>query len=306
VAEASTDEDVVSMDELEAAEASFDDVLVASASNLRSVKRASDEHTVVGAITSAMRVAEAEPIAITSSGGTAQDNPSKSDSHTDSLLFDSSPSTRHYIRRARRGSIVSIDSERTISATLMVPTPSSPLLESGGIAPTPTVKAAVVFAAATVQKDETVLAVAEETSGSEEVHVHISDIPKGNIVEDTPVDEHLVVDIDFGTGVTQIGCTEAAASENPILVDVTLGSDIPVMEGTFAQDPVDDISMENMADTHDSYDAVLASTREHVVGTQIADFEITAPAATHMSPTRTGNWLLISTLLFFCLMAWIS
>jgi hypothetical protein len=40
-----------------------------------------------------VRATEAEPIAITSSGGTAQDDPSKSDSRTDPLLFDSSPST---------------------------------------------------------------------------------------------------------------------------------------------------------------------------------------------------------------------
>jgi hypothetical protein len=70
-----------------------------------------------------VRATEAEPIAITSSGGTAQDDPSKSDNRTDPSLFDSSPSTRHYVRRAWRGSIISTDSERTISATPMVPTP---------------------------------------------------------------------------------------------------------------------------------------------------------------------------------------
>ena len=201
---------------------------------------------------------------------------------------------------------MSTDSEKTILATPMVPTPSSPLPESGGITPTPTVIAAVVSAAATIQEDETVPTAAKETPGSEEVPVHISNIPKGNIVEDTPIDEHLVVDTDFGTGVTQIGCAEAAASENPVLVDVTLGSDILVMEGTFAQDPTDNISIENMADTHDSYNVVLAGTGENVVGTQTVNLEVTAPAATHMSPTRTGNWLLISTLLFFCMTAWIS
>uniref|UniRef100_A0A2N9ETN5 Aminotransferase-like plant mobile domain-containing protein n=1 Tax=Fagus sylvatica TaxID=28930 RepID=A0A2N9ETN5_FAGSY len=209
VAEASTDEDAVSMDELEAVEASFDDVPVASASNPRFVERAIDEHTAVGAVTSAVRAAETVPIIITSS--------------------------------------VSTDSEKTISATPMVPTPSSPLPESGGIAPTPTVIAAVVSAAATIQEDETVPTAAKETPG------------------------------------------QIAASENPVLVDVTLGSDILVMEGTFAQDPTDNISMENMADTHDSYDAVLAGTEENVVGTQIADLEVTAPAATHMSPTRTAG-----------------
>ena len=161
MAEAGTDEDAVSMDELEVAEASYDDVPIVSASNPRSVERTLTKHTTVEVVTSAVRAAEVEPIAITSSGGTAQDNPSRSDSRTDPLLFDSSPSTRHYIRRARRGSIVSTDSERTISATPTVPTPSSLFPESGGIAPTPTIIAAVVSATATVQEDETVSAAAE-------------------------------------------------------------------------------------------------------------------------------------------------
>jgi hypothetical protein len=115
-----------------------------------------------------------------------------------------------------------------------------------------------------------------------------------------------VVDTDFGTSVTQTGCAEATASENPVLADVLPGRDIPVMERTFAQDLADDISMEDMAETHDSYDAVFAGIEDHVAGTQAADLEVTALAATHMSPTKIGNWLFISTLLFFCLMAWIS
>ena len=164
----------------------------------------------------------------------------------------------------------------------------------------------MVFAATTIQEDEILPTVVEETPGSEEVPMHISDILEGNVVEDTPVDENLFVGTDFGIGVTQTECAEAAASENPVLADVLPSSDIPVMEGTFAQDPADDVSMEDMADTHDSYDAVLAGTGDHVVDTQAADLEVTPPAATHMSPTKTGNWLLISTLLFFCLMAWIS
>ena len=126
VAKASTNEDIMYMYEVETAEASFDNVLVASASNPRSVERASDEHIAVGAVTSAMRAAEAEPIAITSRGGTAQGNPSRSDSCTNPSLFDSNPPTCHYVRRASRGSIVSTDLERTISATPMVPTPLSP------------------------------------------------------------------------------------------------------------------------------------------------------------------------------------
>uniref|UniRef100_A0A2N9H6V3 Aminotransferase-like plant mobile domain-containing protein n=1 Tax=Fagus sylvatica TaxID=28930 RepID=A0A2N9H6V3_FAGSY len=248
----------------------------------------SDEHIAVGAVISAVMTAEAESIAITSSGGTVQNNPSKSDSHSDPSLFDSSPSTRHYVRRAWRGSIVSTDSKRTISATLVVPTPFSPPRESGGAASTPVVIATVVSAAIIVQEDETVPTATEETSSSEEVPVHISDILESNVVEDTQVDENLVVGTDFGTGVTQTGCAEAATSENPILADILPGSDISIVEGTFAQDPVDDISMEDMANAYDSYDVVLVGTGDHVAGTQATDLEVTAPAATHMSPTKTA------------------
>jgi hypothetical protein len=305
MAEAGTDEDIVSIDKLAVLEASFDNVHIASASNPRSVERASDEHTAVRAMTGAVRAAEAEPIAITSSDGTTQGNPSRNDSRTDPSLFDSSPPTRHYVRRAPLGSVVSTDSERTISATPMVPTPSSPLRESGSAASTPIVIAVVVSATTTVQEEETVPTAAKVTSGSEVVPMHISDIPEGNVVKDTPVDENLIVGTDFGTDVTQIGCAEVATSENPVLIDVLPGSDIPVVEGTFAQDLTDDISMEDMADTHNSYDVVLAGTKDHVAGTQVVDLEVTTPATTHMSPTKTGNWLLISTLLFFCLMTWI-
>ena len=129
MAEANIDEDIMSMDELEAVEASFDNVLIAFAINPRSVERASNEHTIVRAVTNVVRAIEAELIAITSSGGTAQGNPSRSDSRTNLLLFDSNPPTCHYVRRASRGSIVSTNLERTISASPMVPTPLSPLRE---------------------------------------------------------------------------------------------------------------------------------------------------------------------------------
>jgi hypothetical protein len=133
------------------------------------VERAVDEHVTAGVVTSAARAAETTPITITSSGGTAQGHPSGSGSHMGPSLFDSSPSTLHYIRRARRGSIVSTDSERTISASARVPTPPSPLHKSSGIASTLIVIAAVVSAAAFVQRDEAVPVVVEVVPGSEEV-----------------------------------------------------------------------------------------------------------------------------------------
>jgi hypothetical protein len=52
--------------------------------------------------------------------------------------------------------------------------------------------------------------------------------------------------------------------------------------------------MEDMADTHDSYDEVLAETEDHVAGAQAADMEVTAPVTAHTSPTKTGNWLFIN------------
>jgi hypothetical protein len=307
VAGTSTEEDVVSMDELEAAEASFDNTLIASASSPRPAEKAVDEHTTVGVVTNAVRAVETTPITITNSGGTAQGNPSGSGNHADPSLFDSSPSTRHYVQRARRGSMVSIDSKRTVLATVRVPTPPSPLHESGGTAPTPVIIAAVVSAAATVQESETIPVATEEIPGSEEVPIHISDIPEGNnIVESIPIDENLVVSTEFGTGVTHVEHAEVVAGEDPIQTDVIPGSGIPIMEEAFVQDPAYDISMEDMADTHDSYNAILAKTEDHVAGTQAANLDVATPVTVHTSPTKTGNWFFINILLFSCLMAEIS
>ena len=74
MAEASANKDVVSMDELEAAKASSDDISTASTSNLKSIERVIDEHAIVKAVTSAVKTVEAKPITITSSGRTAQGN----------------------------------------------------------------------------------------------------------------------------------------------------------------------------------------------------------------------------------------
>ena len=74
----------------------------------------------------------------------------------------------------------------------------------------------------------------------------------------------------------------------------------------FAQDPANDVSIEDMADTHDSYDEVLAGIEDHVAGTQAADMEVNAPVTAHTSPTKIGNWLFINILLSSCLMEEIS
>ena len=297
VAGTSTEENEVSMDELEAAEASFDNSLVASANDSRSVERAVDEHTTVEVVTSATRVVETTPITVTSSGGTTQGRLSESGSHADPSFLDSSPSTCHYVWRVRRGSIVSTDSERTISTTVRVRTPLSPLHESGSTAPTPVVMATVVPTAVTVQDSEAVPAVVEEAPGDEEVPVHIPDAPEGNnIVDSILINENLVIGTDSGTGVTRVEHAEVAASEDSVQTDVIPGNGFPAIEETLAQDPVDDISMEDMANTHDSYDEVLAETEDHVAGAQAADMEVTAPVPTHTNPTKIGIWPFINIL----------
>jgi hypothetical protein len=283
---ASTEDDEVSMGELRATGATSDSDSTASASKTKSAERVVEEHVTVGVVTGAERVVETTPIAVTSSGGTVQGDISESGSHVDPSLLDSSPSTRQYVRRARRGSLVSTDSERTASVTARVSTPPSPLRESGGTAPTPIIITAAVSAATTVQKGETAPAVTEEVPGHEEVPAHIPEVPEGNILAGSIlIDENLVTNGDFNSDMAHVEPAEVAASEEPVQADVAPGSGIPVMEEELAQDPVDDI---DMGDTHDSYDEVLAETEDNMAGDQAADMKVTAPVAAQTSPTRTG------------------
>uniref|UniRef100_A0A2N9G5S4 Aminotransferase-like plant mobile domain-containing protein n=1 Tax=Fagus sylvatica TaxID=28930 RepID=A0A2N9G5S4_FAGSY len=236
MAEATTDEDTVSMDELEAIGAA-----VASASNSRSVERASNEHIPAGTVTSAVKVVETEDH-FSHLYGTNTLEPS-------SLVWWCCPHTCSH--------------------------------SCYGIYCKP---------ATIVQEDEAIPTAAEETPGNEEVPVHISDIPEGHVVEDTPIDKNPAVGIDFGTNVTQTGRARAAGGEIPVLADVLAGSDIPVVEEMFAQDPTDDISLEDIADTHDNYDAVLVGAEDHAADTQATDLGVVTPATTHMSPTKTGKF----------------
>ena len=290
----SAEEDEVSMDELRAVEAAFDSDSSASTSKPKSAEGIVEEHVTLGVVTSAERVVKTTPIAITSGGGTVQDDLSGSGSHVERSLLDSSPSTRHYVRRSRKGSIVSTDSERTISATIRVPTPSSPLHESSGIALTPVIMAAAVSAAAIIQESETAPEAVGEVPGNEEVTAHILDALEGNnIVDRIPIIENLVIGTDSSIDVVQVEHAEVAASEDPVQADVIPGGDVPVIEEELAQGPVDDI---DMADAHDSYDEVLAETEDHVAGAQAADIEVTAPVTAHASPTETGIWPFINIL----------
>uniref|UniRef100_A0A2N9I6E6 Aminotransferase-like plant mobile domain-containing protein n=1 Tax=Fagus sylvatica TaxID=28930 RepID=A0A2N9I6E6_FAGSY len=220
-------------------------------------KKLLKKYVTVGVVTGVERVVETTPVAVTSSGGTVQGDLSGSGSHVDPSLLDSSPSTRQYVRRARRGSLVSTDSERTTSVTVRVPTPPSPLPESGATAPTPIITAAEASAATAAPESEFVPTAIEEASVGEEGLAHVPEVPE-----------------------------EVAASEEPVQADVTPGSDVPIIEGELAQDHVDDV---DMADTHDSYDEVLAEAEDNMAGAQAADMEVTAPVAAQTSPTKTAG-----------------
>jgi hypothetical protein len=41
-----------------------------------------------------------------------------------------------------------------------------------------------------------------------------------------------------------------------------------------------------MADTHDSYDEVLAEAEDNMAGAQAADIEVTAPVTAHCKPNQ--------------------
>ena len=286
VSRTSAEEDEVSLDELKVAEAAFDSDSIASANRPKSAEGATEEHGTVGVVTGAEKVVETTPIAITSSGGTAQGGPSGSGSHVDPPLLDSSPSTRQYVRRARRGSLVSSDSERTASTSARVATPPSPPPKSGGTVPLSTITAAGASAATTVPESGVVPTTIEETPIGEEGSAHVSDIPEGNyFIEGIQIDENPVIDTGFDAGVTQVGHTGVAASEEPVQADVISGSDVPIIEEELAQGLVDDV---DMADAHDSYDEVLAEAEDDMADAQIANMEVTAPVAAHTSPTKTS------------------
>ena len=181
---------------------------------------------------------------------------------------------------------MSIASERTVSATVRVPTPPSPLSKSGGIAFTPITIAAEASVAATVQEGEVVPIAIEGILTGEKGPAHVPDISEGNnFVESISIDESLVIDTDFCAGVTQIEHPEVAASEEPVQADVTPDNDVPVIEEGLAQGLADDV---DMADAHDSYDEVLAEAEDNMASAQAADMEVIAPVTAHTSPTKIG------------------
>jgi uridine kinase len=90
--------------------------------------------------------------------------------------------------------------------------------------------------------------------------------------ENTATQDHISnVDADLATeevpaigGIlaAEVAEVEHVESEVEIIPATEVGSDILIIEGTFAQDPNDDAPLEDMADVHDSYDVVLADGQD--------------------------------------------
>ena len=80
-----------------------------------------------------------------------------------------------------------------------------------------------------------------------------------NIDADLATEEVLATGGILAAEVTEVDHVE---SEVEIIPTTEIGTNIPVIEGTFGQDPYDDASLEDMTDVHDSYDAVLADGQD--------------------------------------------
>ena len=214
---------------------------------------------------------------ITNGDGLTQSDSSKSGDHTDSSLLDSSPSTRFYVRRTRYGNVVSFDSERTPSINAALLTPRASQSESVGatsmhVTP-PTVVDALVRAPAVenIQEDE------ENTATQD----HISDVDADLTTEE--------VTATGGIPSAEVAEVKHVESEVEIIPTTEVGDDIPVIEGTFAQDPNDDAPLEDMVDVHDSYDAVLADGQDQDTQAENPELEVTSPAVKDISPTKTSK-----------------
>uniref|UniRef100_A0A2N9FCF1 Aminotransferase-like plant mobile domain-containing protein n=1 Tax=Fagus sylvatica TaxID=28930 RepID=A0A2N9FCF1_FAGSY len=151
-AEVDTEDDEVSMDELEAAEASSESTPVASASKPMSAEEAVEEHATVGVVSAVAWIPPCSiqvlPLANMPEG------------------LEGGASCLQILRGL-------------VQSTVRVSTPPSPLPESGGIASTPIIITAAVSAATIIQESETATAAVGEVPGSEEGPTHISEIPEG-------------------------------------------------------------------------------------------------------------------------------
>ena len=212
--------------------------------------------------------------------GLTQGSSLRSSDHMDPVLLDSSSPSKFYVRRSRRVNVVSSDSERTPSVSAALLTPQASQNESANtssmhVTPTPPPIATNAPLGAPG---------AENIQGNDEdvaILDHISDIDV-----DTTTEVITAADIIPAVEVPEV---EHLESEMDIIPSTEVEDDIPNMEGTFAQDPNDNVPSEDMADIHDSYDAVLADVQDEDVQATIPELEVTSPAIKNASQTKTGN-----------------
>jgi hypothetical protein len=214
--------------------------------------------------------------------GLTQGGSLRSSGRVDSALLDSTPPSKFYVRRSRRANIVSSDSERTPSVSAVHLTPRASQSESAGassmhVIPTPPPTA--VNAPLGAPSVENIRGDKEDVI----IPGHISDIGV-----DAATEEITAAGIIPAVEVSEVA---RIGSEVEVIPFTEIEDDIPDMEGTFAQDPNDNAPLEDMdmADVHDSYDAVLADVQEEHVQAAVPELEVTSPAIENASPTKTGK-----------------
>jgi hypothetical protein len=204
----------------------------------------------------------------------------RSSDHMDPVLLDSSSPSNFYVRRSRRVNVVSSDSERTPSVSAALLTSRASQSESAGASSMHVTPAPPPIAA-----DAPLGALgAENIQGNDEdvaILDHISDIDV-----DTTTEVITAADI---IPVIEVPEVEHLESEMEVIPSTEVEDDIPNMEGTFAQDPNDNVPSKDMADVHDSYDVVLADVQDEDVQAAIPELEVTSPAIKNASPTKIGK-----------------
>ena len=214
--------------------------------------------------------------------GLIQGGPSRSSDHVNSALLDSTPLSKFYVRRPRRVNIVSSDSERTLSVGAVHLTPRASQSESAGASSMhaiPTPPPVVMNAHLVAPNVEDVREVEKDVI----IPDHISDIGVDTATEGITAAGVIPV--------IEVPEVERVGSEVEVIPSAEIEDDIPDIEGTFAQDPNDNAPLEDMdmADVHDSYDAVLADVPERHVQATVPELEVTSPAIKDASPTKTGK-----------------
>ena len=212
--------------------------------------------------------------------GLTQGGSSRSSDRVDSALLDSTPPSKFYVRRSRRVNIVSSDSERTPSVSAVHLTPRTSQSESARASPMHVIPTPPPVAMNAPLGAPSV----ENIRGDEEdviIPGHISDISVEATTEETTA-----------TGIipaVEVPEVEHMGSEVEVIPSTEIEDDIRDIEGTFAQNPNDNAPLEDMANVHDSYDAVLANAQEKNVQSAVPELEVTSPAIKNTSPTKTGK-----------------